>query len=337
MPTLTEDMKEAIWVSFQETKSYKKTGKLLDRDSRTVAKVVKEKKALLTAKLSVDSQEGKPAKISCTQNVDPVLEVQLRAYVLFENDGSNLQVAQKLKLNAGTIMKYRKEFNDMKKGDLDQELEQKKREKMQLEELNQESQNEQAQIQSEVERIRSEIKVLEDRRHSIHYDINFWDGRKEDLRLDFLELKKKEKKYKKRIAEAKQRCLEVEKEERTRSGLPVLIKQIEALPVSTLHDQIDVFYGSNFFKKIFYEPMARAALCAIALHRNRIKILESLPPNPIYINESQSYQIDLGIDTEDYKNFVIDMAYAAPLTARIFVKESKSGTNVPIKIPDLAN
>jgi hypothetical protein len=336
MPILTEDMKDAIWKSFQETKRYKKTGELLDVDERTVAKVVREKKAFLAAKLSVDSQEGKPAKTTPIQNVDPVLEVQLRAYALFDQGHFNLQVAQELKLNAGTVMKYRKEFNDMKKYDLDQELEQKKREKMQLEELNQESQNELAQNQSEVQRARSEIKVLEDRRHSIHYDINFWDGRKEDLRLDFLESKKSMKNYKKRIAEAKQRCLELEKEERTKAGVPVLIKQMEALPVSTLRGEIDTFYNSNLFKKFVYEPMARAALCAIAMHPNRDKMLELLLADSGYNKEVQGYQINLGIGTEDYMKFVIYMAYTASFIIRTFVERSKSGTSGPIKIPDLA-
>jgi len=335
MPTLTEDMKEAIWKSFQETKSYKEMAERLHRDPRTVADVVKKRKAMLAAKLQADSQAGKPA-MTTTQNVDPVLEVQLRAYMLFENGRSNLQVAQELKLGAGTVMKYRKEFNDMKKDDLDQELEQKKRNKMRFDELIQESQDELAQNQSEVKRIWSEIKMLEDRLHYTRYDLNYWNRRKEDHRRDAQDLKKSVKNYEQRTSEAKQRCLLLEKKVTRRGGLHALFKQADAIPVYALHGQIDAFYNSNIFK-IVCEPMAQAALCAIALHPNRIKLLELLFAESGYNSEVEGHLIDLGLGTEEYKKFVIDMAYAAPFTAIAFMRSSKSGTYVPIKIPDLVN
>ena len=82
MPTLTEDKKENIWKTYQNTKSFSETAKIERVDARTVRKVVLEKKAKLAVTHRADSPEAKAAKPAGNRILDPDRKVQLKAYDL---------------------------------------------------------------------------------------------------------------------------------------------------------------------------------------------------------------------------------------------------------------
>ena len=269
MPTLTDDKKNEIWKVYQETKSYKETAKRLDIDPRTVAKVVKEIKVKLEAKNRANSQEVKPAKPSRNQNVDPERKVQLKAYALFDRDRTNFQVSQELKLSSSEVIRYRKEYNDMKKADYDEEIEQKKEHLTRLDGLLQQRDNELQQREDRLGQLDSEVRS----RKGI---IAKQSSQKDRLTESIKTLKDSEKTAKNRTDIAWSKCNELERQrdKKREALLSAFIKQMDGLPDIDLFRIIEPFFYSTLFKRIMPEVVIHTVFNAIACHPNQAKIID---------------------------------------------------------------
>lgn len=349
MPTLTEDKKESIWRTYDKTKSLSGTAKIEDVDARTVRKIVSGKKAKLTVMDRSDSPVAKATKSAGNRIVDPERKVQLKAYKWFESDRSNFQVSQELKLSSSEVLQYRKEYNDMKKDDYDEGLELRKKYKIRIEGIIQQSQTELSQCEAVLSRRKAELSQCETelqgaksnldnmqtKVHLLNHDTTNLDETSQRLQQSVQQLTESEKKYTQSIKAAEQRCLDLEKKaKKIEVGG---FTPMEAFPDPLLYSRMREFYRSNMFMKLIPEPATTGALTAIARHPNRSKICKAileavvektkptdlLSPNPVYIN------------TEDFKTLVIHMAEEASYAGRLFTYSLEGGNYLPILIPEV--
>lgn len=237
MSRFTQEKIDSIWKTFQETKSYTITAEIEKVDARSVSKIVKEKSQSLTPSASV-------ADKAVESGGDAIEPAQLEANKLFESGGRAVQVSTKLKLLPSVAIRYRKEYNEMVKADLDEELREKNDQKISLDrtikQLSQEAQQ---------------------------------------LKISNQKFADSETLYVKRIEIAKKRCLEEEdrlKRMEAEGDLRSFVKNLEPLQDSQRNEKLRPLFEAKFFKKAIVRPITADVLLALMAQPNKAKLCATI-------------------------------------------------------------
>lgn len=271
MPSLTDDRKESIWKTYHMHQSYTITADIESVDPRTVRNIVKEKKAKLATDELTNSIASKPTKSSN----DSLTTAQLKAYKMFHNDQPNELVCLKLKLPPRKVIKFRTDFNQMKKSNLDETLVKLLKETADLSEIIEQRRNENLGLEQKQNGLLSELKELT----SV---INSLTKEKDRLERSIPSLRQSERIAHNEEQEATSRLRAVENEliEKSASDVVGLVRQLEMFPDSVIFQDIKPLLDSSLFQKIApaFLHMVFQAIIHQPNRTNIIAAFQSLPP-----------------------------------------------------------
>lgn len=248
MPRLTEEKKESIRKTFQETKSYKITGQMEKVDARTVSDIIKKKSQPANSSGSFADKSAEPSR-------DIIEPQQLKANDLFATGCGIVQVSKALKLPPSVAIKYRKEYDEMVEADLDDELRKKNDQKISLDQTIQEK----SKSVQQLERSTQELADSE-RAYKIRCDV-----------------------AKNRCLEEEARLKRMEAE----GDLSSFVKNLEPLQDGQRNEKLRPLFEAKFFKKAVVRPIAADVLLALMAHPNKAKLCDTIfhtDGNSVYSN-----------------------------------------------------
>jgi len=242
MPRITEEKKESIWKTYSQTKGYTVTAKKENVDERTVSSVVKNKKAHLeppSEHIGFDKKGPTPTQ-SRKGTISPELKIQLKANERFEQGDSNLKVSQDLKLPPSIALKYRNEYNDMKKADLDRDLEEKKQHLARLNEITEPRRIELEELKEQLNTVNSTISTRQTKASELQEEIDAQTQELEELGKTFQQMSNESLMLTRVIESRKQESQDLKAEkEKLKNKMAAFIKKMQTFLESDEEPEVD--------------------------------------------------------------------------------------------------
>lgn len=156
---LRKEKIESIKRTFERTKSLKETAEIEGVVERTVSKHVTPEE---TVPISVGPNSSK-ISVDDSEQVKRDLDIRFKVFKAFESGSTNVSVCLKFKLSPELVIKYREEYDMMKKSDFDVELEKRNILKKEVEAAIQRRNEELSEVKSRIEKENARWNELQDR------------------------------------------------------------------------------------------------------------------------------------------------------------------------------
>lgn len=157
MGKLRKEKIESIRKTFDRTKSLKETADFEGVDERTVSKHVTPKATDISGEPSVSQRS-----VDDIGTVNPQSDIRFKVYKAFETGSTNIAVCLKFKLSTELVIRYRMDYDTLKKADFDVELERKNILKTAVEAAIQQRKKELSDVEARIEKENARLIELQD-------------------------------------------------------------------------------------------------------------------------------------------------------------------------------
>ena len=155
---LRKEKIEAIKKTFERTKSLKETAEIEGVVERTVSKHVTPEEIDISP-----GSDSSQRSVHSGEPVKPESDIPFKVYKDFENGSTNIAVCLKFKLSPELVIRYREDYNTMKKADFDVELEKRNILKTKVEAAIQQGKKELSDIEARIDKENARLVELQDR------------------------------------------------------------------------------------------------------------------------------------------------------------------------------